>query len=137
MPGTAVLGSGVIDSLVVGLDQVRSALETAIGNRPWRVYRVIRTWTGPRKGAGTKADAEVEITPRPVVDVKAIRRDLKTAGGQDEGHASLREVSLTYTDRDASGGVVGFLRPTLTAMQEVYYRCDDASGRGPVGQTVR
>jgi len=125
MPGTAPMGSGVIDSLVTGLDQVRSALGavSAIGDRQYRVYRVVRTWggSGETGDPAGSTDVEVEITPTPIVR-PSLRRRQEAQGVEEAGELVLEEVSLTYLHSE--------LVPALTGAQELFYKLVDQHGQG-------
>lgn len=106
MPGTAVIGSNLVDSLLSVVDGLRSELYPAFGVRAFRVYTVRRTWSGRIPGEGTVTEVEAEITPQPLVAVWSggLRRELEPCGIDEHGEIVLTEVSLTYTDAELTGG---------------------------------
>lgn len=105
MSGSAVLDTTLVDSLLPVVDVLRD-LNRTFGTRSWQVFTVKRTWSGARRGEGTSADVETEITPQPMV-VDKRGRVLDPAGMHEENSVQLREVSLTYTETELLGYVGG------------------------------
>lgn len=97
MPAT--LGDSIIDSLVTVVDEIRSDLSAVAGDHPFRLYRVVRTWTGSERGDGTATEVETEIVPRPVIK-PLLRYDLEPGGRQDDGDLKATEISLGYAESD-------------------------------------
>lgn len=105
MAGTAVLGANLLDGLVPVIDQIR-AIPVALGARQFRVFTVLRTWSGPTRGGyhSTFEDVEVELTPAPAVEAYAEMGGKLISSGLDEaGLVRLSEVSLTYTEAELCG----------------------------------
>lgn len=127
MPGTASLADNLVNDLVLVADELRG-LRGDFGQNPWAVYRVVRTWSGARPGAGTATDVATEITPTPRVgwvegESGRIRFDLPPTGMYEKGEIVLAEVSLTYTFAEVKG-------TTASANLEVFYKLTDAQGNG-------
>lgn len=127
MPGTAVLGANLVDSLVPSvIDALRDGLHPAMGVRPFRVYTVLRTWSGEAIGDGVSSDVEAEITPQPRVLAwdknGSLEFNLERCGLDDSGSITLTEVSLTYTYAELTGG-------SLAANQQFMIRVGEAHGQ--------
>lgn len=122
MPGSATIGTNLVDSLLGVVDDLRSSLHGDMGVRQWRVYTVRRVWTGDEPGDGTYTDTETEITPQPLVSYD-LRNALTMAGLVEAGEIWLSEVSLTYTEAELTG------RP-LGASEQWFYKLTDAHGQG-------
>lgn len=124
--GDATLDSDVlVDSLVPDvIDGLREDLHPAFGVRAYRVYRVIRTWTGRTAGEGRYTDAATELRPQPRVSVwSGLKYVQATCGIRELGDVQLSEVSLTYSAEQ--------LDPrTLRANQELFYALGEANGQG-------
>lgn len=123
--GTAVLNPAtLVDSLVVDvIDGLRESLHPDFGVRAYRVYRVIRTWSGPKTGIGVATDEARELRPQPKIMVwNGLRWELAACGVEEMGEISLLEVSLTYTYDQ--------LRPTLGMNQQLFYGVAEAHGQG-------
>lgn len=100
MPGSATLDPNVlVDDLVTDvIDGLRDELHPAFGVRAFRVYTVVRSWSGGRVGDGDYTDVETELTPQPMVHpFSSLRREQEPCGYNDAGAVKLTEVSLTYT----------------------------------------
>lgn len=97
MPAT--LGDSIIDSLTGVVDSIRSDLSAVAGDHPFRLYRVVRTWTGNDRGEGDATEVETEIVPRPVI-VPLVRYDLEPGGRQEDGDLKATEISLAYAESD-------------------------------------
>lgn len=121
MPGTAALGSTLIDELVPVVDDLRG-LYASMGVLPVRAYVVRRVWSGARRGEGTLSLTSItEITPTPVVDARP-RDTLIAAGRREMGDVTLTEVSLTYTQAELTGGA-------LAANAECFWRLVGVGGQ--------
>lgn len=126
MPGSATLDSTVlVDDLLDVIDDVRGDLHPALGVRQYRVFTVLRTWSGEERGAGSFSEVETELLPQPLVEAfhESLGPRLVPAGLDDAGFIRLRELSLTYTAAEISG-------PPLDANQEWVIRLRDAYGQG-------
>jgi hypothetical protein len=127
--GEAVLSESVlVDSLVPEvIDGLREDLHPDFGVRAYRVYRVIRTWSGKRAGDGVSSDLVGELRPQPLVKVwTGLRLELASCGVDQLGEIALTEVSLTYTETQLTGG------GGLTMQQELFYGITDAHGQGTI-----
>ncbi len=107
----------LIDGLIGVVDSLRGSLYPSIGNRSYRLYRIIRTWSGAEVGRGTVTSTELEITPLPEIDFMSRRDDLSPGGRIERGRMSAKEVSLTFTEEALRGY-------PLAAGQECFYRLD-------------
>jgi hypothetical protein len=121
MPGSATIGTNLVDSLLGVVDDLRSSLHADMGVRQWRVYTVRRVWA-TEVGDGSFMDTLVEITPSPLVSYDLVN-ELTPAGLDERGNVRLSEVSLTYTEDELLG------RP-LGALEQWYYLLRDAHGQG-------
>lgn len=125
MPGTATLLANVLGQVVPALDEVRTALEAAIGDKQWTVWRCVRTWSGARRGLGSSSVVETQITPTPKVGwgdgSGRLRFDALPTGLDETGQIVLTEISLTYTEAELYG-------QTENGAVEVYYKLVDAQG---------
>ncbi len=126
LTGNATLDQGVlVDSLVPDvIDGLREDLHPAFGVRAYRVYRVIRTWTGRMVGDGQFTDDAGELRPRPRVAVwNGLKYVQATCGIRELGDVQLSEVSLTYS--------AGQLEPrSLASNQECFFAIGEANGQG-------
>jgi hypothetical protein len=102
MPGTAVPGANLVDSLLDVVDDLRDGLHTSMGVRHWRVFVQRRAWDGGEVGEGVLTTTETEITPQPLVTTD-LRNELTPAGIREAGSVMLSEVSLTYTEAELTG----------------------------------
>lgn len=121
MPGSATLGSNLVDSLLGTVDDLRGSLNTDMGTRQWRVYVVRRQWTGPNRGEGTYSDVLTELTPQPLVDPNELFFSAQSAGLEIDGNVTISEVSLTYKEAE--------LNPYPAANEEILYLLADAHGQ--------
>lgn len=122
MPGTAAMGTNLVDEMVLVADEAR-ALRGELGGNQYRVYVVQRAWSGGEPGAGVATDTELrELTPTPLVVELALRRRQEPQGVEEHGTVRLDEVSLTYT--------LAELVPTIAADQELLYKLVDQHGQG-------
>jgi hypothetical protein len=121
--GSAILGTNLVDRLVPMTDRLRGRLNAMAGVRQYAVYRVLRTWSGGRRGEGTATTLlREELTPAPKVDFSRLRNHLEPAGLLEDGGALLTEVSLTYTEAELTG------RP-LAADEEFFFELVDVQGQ--------
>ena len=130
MAGTAVLDPDVlVDSLIEDvIDSLRGELHPEFGVRAYRVFTVLRTWSGGAVGRGSKTDTEVELLPQPRVDVWDGRKfEMATCGLDEGGDVRLSEVSLTYTHAELTRGLGS--GTTLAANQQWLYRIAEANGQ--------
>lgn len=100
LAGEATLDASVlVDSLVPDvIDGLREDLHPAFGVRAYRVYRVIRTWSGKTVGEGQHSDSAAELRPQPRLEVwNGLRYVQASCGIRELGDVRLSEVSLTYT----------------------------------------
>lgn len=124
--GAAVLSDAtLVDSLVADvIDGLRDSLHPDFGVRAFRVYRVVRTWTGQRVGEGSFTDEALELRPQPRVRVwTGLRMELAACGVAELGEIELSEVSLTYTADQLAGGVLG-------RNAQLFYGLAEAHGQG-------
>lgn len=120
MPGSAIIGTNLVDSLLEVVDDLREDLHASMGVRQWRVYTVRRRWA-VEIGDGPYTDTVIEITPAPLVSYD-LKNEVTPAGLDDGGEVTLSEISLTYTEAELTG------RP-LGDNEQWYYRLDDAHGQ--------
>lgn len=128
MSKNAVLGTNLVDKLVPTADALRESLHDAFGVRQYRVYTVLRTWSGGSTGEGDPSDQEVELIPKPKVEmlpyqgVSGLRLTQEECGIDEVGIIRLREVSLQYAEEELAG-------PVLQAGQEFFYKITDGQGQ--------
>lgn len=128
--GTATLNQSVlVDSLVADvIDGLREDLHPQFGVRAYRVYRVIRSWSGVVVGEGTPSDVAGELRPQPLVwtwetIANGLRYKQAACGIHELGAVKLTEVSLTYSEADLTG-------QPLRDNQELLFAIGDAHGQG-------
>ena len=105
--GNATLNPDVlVDSLVSDvIDGLRESLHPDFGVRAYRVYRILRTWSGRQLGQGVMTDSALELRPQPLVHVwDGLKYEQATCGINEAGDVMLSEVSLTYTEAQLTGG---------------------------------
>lgn len=102
MPGSAVLGTDLVDSLVEVVDSLRGDLHPAMGVRHWRAFTVARSFASGEVDDGPFADVETEILPQPLVEWDLVNRT-EPAGLNESGDCTLTEISLTYTEAELVG----------------------------------
>lgn len=128
MPGSAILGTNLVDSLIPGVvDGLRGDLHPLFGVRAFRVYTLRRTYPSGVIGGGIFTDVLTEITPQPLVKPWHLRYDLEPCGLNEAGYVSLSEVSLTYTEAELTGFGEGIALPHGVAW---YIKITDAHGQG-------
>jgi hypothetical protein len=125
--GTATLDPAVlVDSLVPDLiDGLRDELLPSFGVRAYRVYRVVRTWSGGDIGEGTMTDVGAELRPRPRVKIwDGLKYVQAVCGIRELGDVKLTEVSLTYSDADLTA------QPLDAQRQEMFIAIGEGNGQG-------
>lgn len=105
MPGSATKGTNLVDELAFEVvDALRDELHTDLGVRQFSVFTVRRTYTLGVSGEGDFTDTEVEIIPQPLVEPYRTRFELEPCGLDESGLVKLREISLSYTEAELTGG---------------------------------
>jgi hypothetical protein len=124
MPGSALLDpQNLVDDLLSVIDDVRGDLHPALGVRQFRVFTVLRTWSGEERGDGTFNEVETELTPQPLVEAfKRVDR-LEPSGLDEADVVRVSELSLTYTEAEITG-------PGRQRTEEWLIRIKDAYGQG-------
>lgn len=126
--GTATMGTNLVDEIAVIADELRDDLHTEFGVRQWDCYLAKAVWSGGVVGSGAKSINYVKkLVPSPRVKLTD-RHDLTEGGLQETGTATLREVSLTYSQADLLG-------EPMAAGEEFFYVLVDALGQGLVRRT--
>lgn len=123
--GEAILNPDVlVDSLVPDvIDGLREELHPDFGVRAYRVYRVLRTWTGKTAGEGKHTDVGAELRPQPRVWMwDGLRFVQAVCGVRELGDIKLTELSLTYTEAQLTG-------QPLPANREIWYALGEANGQ--------
>lgn len=128
MAGSAVLGPNLVDGLIPGvIDGIRGALFPTLGVRQFRAFVVTRTYDG-EIGTTPYTDAEIELTPQPLVlpyeDLGDLHYEKEPCGIDEAGFVYVKEVSLTYTESELAGP------PADPMRQELFVRIQDAHGQG-------
>lgn len=140
MPGSATLLDNLVDDLLPTIDDLRGDLHPAFGVRQFRVFAVTRTFPGDEdadgdvgcrggdgdngSGSNNPLYSELELLPQPLLveDRGGIEFVLSKIGREEEGELIMKEVSLTYTEPELTGGA-------LAANQQFYFRVIDAYGQ--------
>lgn len=124
MPRSGSMGSDLVAGLLDIADDIRGIAQD-FGTRTYRVYLVVATWDGPRRGYGETREVVTELLPVPEVVDLAMRADIRGIGRDEEGDLLLRGVSLRYTAGElyANAGDVGDL-------EERFYRVVDQRAIG-------
>ncbi len=107
-------------------------LNTDLGMRPYRVFAVVIEWTGKEEGRGDpKIVVEQELLPTPLVRMRGLRLELKSAGKTDRGYLEISELSPRYTEDQLQRS---FHVKPLTEAHEAFYeiRQDARDGAEPV-----
>lgn len=126
MPGSAILDPTVlVDDLVPDvIDGLREDLHPQFGIRAYRLFTVLRSYTGAHIGEGPFSDVVTEIRPQPLVEVwNGLNFTLRDCGVDELGEIRLREVSLQCTEADLIGP-----KP-LARGQQWFLRLDEAHGQ--------
>lgn len=121
MPGSAALGTNLVDSLLSVVDDLRGSLHPDMGVRQWRVFVVRRVFASGVVNEGSSVDNLTEILPQPLVSDYGLKYELTPAGLDEGGEIALSEVSLTYTEDE--------LDPSGVAGTQVIYLLRDAHGQ--------
>lgn len=123
MAGSADLDTDIlVDDLVATVDELR-ALPNELGIRQFRLYTVVRTWSGDEPGAGDFSEAETEIVPRPLVEAFRRTDRLEPCGLDEADVVKVSEVSLSYTEDEIAGA-------GLERNQQWLVRVKDGYGQG-------
>ena len=132
MPGSAVLGTNLIDDLVPDVDDLRGDLNADFGTRPFNMQTVLRTWAGQMEGDGDTHDVVTTITPAPRVEQwNGYKWVLLAAGVHEDGEIRSSEVSLSYTFAELVGP------SDIAENQQFFYRLVDAHGQGQEERILR
>jgi hypothetical protein len=126
LAGAAALDPEVlVDALVPDvIDGLREDLLPQFGLRAYRMYRVIRTWSGDVIGEGVASDVAHELRPQPrVKQWDGLRYVQAVCGIEQLGEVRATEVSLTYTFNQLTGA-------PLAANQELFIAIGEAHGQG-------
>lgn len=113
----------VSDALPI-LDEARGLLDD-FGLRPFRVFAIVRTWTGTRVGQGTSSDVETELTvaggKRPKVR-QVDAEDVVASGGEITD--TVYDVGPLTPEHTSGGTDPALLNPPLPAVgvAEVLFR---------------
>jgi hypothetical protein len=95
--------------------------------RQWRVFVVRREWSGGERGAGdVRLVSSEQLVPDPEVlfdGQGAFMYEMRAHGRDNVGDAILREVSLTYTEAQLTGG-------TIEPHEDFFFKLVDAHGQG-------
>lgn len=90
--------------LVPIADKLRE-LKSRLGIRPYRVFLCHGRWSGTREGEGAFATTtRREIKPVPkVIDLAALRQNLRATGRTEEGDVRVEEISAALAEDDLMG----------------------------------
>lgn len=122
----SILGDSLVDGFVPLVDSMNQ-LAVDFGVRQHRVYLVHRQWSGGSRGAGVASiSSEVEIAPRPVLEIISLEDSMATGcGREEEGLIRLSKVSLTFTEDE----LVGHDGTGFEADEDFFYRIADGHGQ--------
>lgn len=128
MGGSAILDSDVLlDELIPVVAELRRELHPVMGVRPYRAFTVLRTWSGATTGDGELTEVETEIDPQPRViswgETGGLHYELEQCGLAEMGEVELREVDLSYTYAELTGG------DALGRNQQFRIRLKEAQGQ--------
>ncbi len=128
MPDATLDPNVLLDDLVGLADELRQDLAVGFGLRQFRVYLVRRTWDNGLVGEGEYTEGRTELVPRPVVVPYApgMEHKMDPAGMDEQGVVWLKEVSLTYTEAELTGGHQP--HDDLEG-QELFYELVDGNGQ--------
>lgn len=131
MAGSAILGSNLVDDLVLDVDSLRGDLNADFGTRPFNMQAIKRTWSGQMEGDGDYQDVVTTIEPAPRVEQwDGYKWVLLAAGVNVDGLIRVTEVSLSYTWDELTGG-------TLGKNQQFFFRLADAHGQSQQERILR
>lgn len=116
------LGDNLVDDLVPTVDELRAELYRDMGITQHTVRAIRRQWSGSERGQGSVAITNVLVLSPPPLFIDKTKLDLMSHGKVDVGDAMLKEVSLTYTEADLTGG-------TLERNEEFYFEVIDSRGQ--------
>jgi hypothetical protein len=121
--GSSAMGDNLVDEIAVIADELRDDLHSEFGVRQWRCYVTKSVWSGGRVGVGARTVSYVkEMLPSPKVAL-VDRHDLTEGGLQETGTATLKEISLTYSQADLLG-------EPMAAGEDFHYLLVDGLGQG-------
>jgi hypothetical protein len=108
MPGSANLNPNIlVDSLVPMIDSLKASLYGNFGVRPFRVFAVLRSWSGQMMGEGDYTDVVTELSPPPKVERWDGYKWVMLAHGiNEDGTVRMTDVSLSYTYNEIGAGFV-------------------------------
>lgn len=94
-------GRSLTEELGATVDDLRQ-LYTDFGQRPYRVFSVIVSWSGGSSGRGDAVvQQETELLPTPlVVDMKSVRGRATPGGFDEAGGITIKQISPRYTEDD-------------------------------------
>ena len=101
-----------------------------LGLRPYRVFSVVEQWSGGARGRGRVSIVrELEFAPPPVLSMRSLRRDMKSAGVVERGELTLERISPRYTEEE----IRSFFPTNLDGGQYAYIeqRFDGRNGGEP------
>lgn len=97
---SATLDSGILsDRLIEVVDNIRRAIHGRLGTHPFRVYQVVRRWSGGRLGLGTPQDSIFTPDPQPTVK-KSSKFRHGPGGFEKRFDCVLTGLSLRYTEAE-------------------------------------
>jgi len=121
----SVLGANLVDELVPDvIDGIREDLHPELGVRQFRMFLIERTYASGTIGDGPFVDAVVEVRPQPLVEPYMTEQKLEPCGIDEAGFVMLREVSMTFSEPELTGGDVD-----ATDGGDFFIRLDDAHGQ--------
>lgn len=105
----------LVSDILGDIDAIRGDIPSDIGVRPFRVYVLVRTWTGTRSGVGSSSDVTTEITcagrppkVRQLSDVDVIQ----SGGLYNAGDVQVGPFTPNYT----GGGVsISTFQPSVAS----------------------
>ena len=110
MAGSAIMDPDVLVDDLVGslIDDLRDDLHSEFGVRAYRTFTVARVYLSGAIDGGPFTDTEVELIPAPLVKpfTGSLGNEMDDCGLDEAGTVELREISLTYTEAELTGGVL-------------------------------
>lgn len=137
MPGSAVLGTNLVDELVPDvIDGIRADLHPALGVRQFNFFVITRTWaSGEIGGGGPFTDVFLGIGVAGTLDPQPLVKPYKSTEGRgftlepcgiDNADAlKMEEVSMTFTEEELGSPFCEFPDGVEKFLQLV-----DAHGQG-------